>query len=225
MRFNPGRLLVGGALVVAGVLILFDLGGAVDAPELIGAWWPVLLVVAGIVHLTVNPGHWFPALFLIGLGGALLARTTGLVATEVAWPLFASVLLVLGGTAIVAGWTRGRPDPSPGTGERMTVLALLCSQQASNRSPRFSGGSVTAIFGSADLDLTEATMVPGAVVDVIAMFGGADIVIPPGWRAEMRGLPLFGGWQNATETVTEGPTLLVNATVVFGTLDVTYPSP
>ncbi|MBA2336147.1 MAG: hypothetical protein H0V96_00010 [Acidimicrobiia bacterium] len=225
MQFNPGRLLVGGALVIAGVLFLLDLGGTVDAPELIGAWWPVLLVVAGIAQLTLNPGHWFPALFLVGLGGALLANTTGLVDADVAWPLFGSILLILGGTAIVAGWTRGRPDPSPGTGERMTVLALLSSQQAFNRSPRFSGGSVTAIFGSADLDLTEATLVPGAVVDVVAMFGAADIVIPHGWRAEMRGLPLFGGWQNATETVTDGPTLLVNATVVFGTLDVTHPPP
>lgn len=225
MRFNPGRLLVGGALVIAGALFLLDLAGSVDAVELIGAWWPVLLVVAGITQLTLNPGHWFPALFLVGLGGVLLARTTGLVDYDVAWPLFGSALLVLVGIAIVAGWTRGRPDPLPSTGERLTVVAILSGQQTANRSSRFAGGSVTAIFGGAEVDLTGATLVPGSVVDAIVLFGRADIVIPHGWRAEMRGLPLFGGWDNATESITDGPTLLVNATVIFGALDVTYPSP
>ena len=37
--------------------------------------------------------------------------------------------------------------------------------------------------------------------------------------------PLFGGWDNITESVTDGPELVVNATVVLGSLDVRYPTP
>jgi hypothetical protein len=225
MRFNPGRMLVGGALALTGTLLLLDLAGLVDAGRLISDWWPVLLVVAGIIQLTLNPGHWFPPLFLIGLGAALLAGTTGLVAGDIAWPLFGAALLVLLGIAVVAGWTRGRPEPSPSADERMTVMAIMSRQQAANRSKRFSGGSLTAIFGSAEIDLTGATMVPGSVVDVLTIGGASDIVVPPGWKVEMRGLPLFGSWNNVTESVTDGPELVVNATVVLGSLDVRYPTP
>ncbi len=224
MRLNPGRLLVGGALVLVGVLFLLDLAGAVDAPELIAAWWPVLLVVAGIVHLALNPGHWFPPLLLIVLGGVLLAGTTGLIDDGILWPLFGAALLVLAGIAVVAGWTRGRPEPSPSSGEWMTVLAIMSRQQAANRSKRFSGGAVTAVFGSVDVDLSGATMVPGAILDVLIIGGATDIVVPPGWRVQVRGLPLLGGWDNTTESVTDGPELVVNATVVLGSLDITYPS-
>jgi hypothetical protein len=107
----------------------------------------------------------------------------------------------------------------------MTVMAIMSRQQAANRSKRFSGGSITAIFGSAEIDLTGATMVPGSVVDVLTIGGASDIVVPRGWKVEMRGLPLFGSWNNITESVTDGPELVVNATVVLGSLDVRYPTP
>jgi hypothetical protein len=67
--------------------------------------------------------------------------------------------------------------------------------------------------------------VPGSVVDVLTIGGASDIVVPRGWKVEMRGLPLFGSWNNVTESVTDGPELVVNATVVLGSLDVRYPTP
>jgi hypothetical protein len=80
------------------------------------------------------------------------------------------------------------------------------------------------VFGSAELDLTAATAAPGASLDVLAVAGAATIVVPDGWRVELRGLPLLGTWENATDGGAVGSELVVNATVMLGSLDVMYPS-
>jgi hypothetical protein len=60
---------------------------------------------------------------------------------------------------------------------------------------------------------------------VFVAFGGAEITVPEGWQVVTHGMPIFGGFDNVTakEKVAVGaPTLDVNATVIFGGLEVKH---
>jgi len=66
-RPDPGRVLLGGSVVAAGVILLLGAAGVVDAGHVIGSWWPVVIVAGGLLTLAERP----PALFR---GGVLTDR-------------------------------------------------------------------------------------------------------------------------------------------------------
>jgi hypothetical protein len=63
------------------------------------------------------------------------------------------------------------------------------------------------------------------VLDVFTAFGGVEVTVPRGWHVATRGLPLFGGIENATakeQIAADAPTLAINATVLFGGLEIKH---
>jgi hypothetical protein len=94
-----------------------------------------------------------------------------------------------------------------------------------SNSSSFRGGRIGAIFGGAEIDLTNATLSPDAGLDVFAAFGGVEITVPRGWRVDINGFPLFGGFENKTAKESLGedaPRLRIDATVLFGGLEVKH---
>jgi len=83
---------------------------------------------------------------------------------------------------------------------------------------------VSAVFGGATLDMREARLDPGATVDALALFGGVDVIVPTGWRVDLGGLPIFGGYDDKTtgdgDLPPDAPVLRVAATAIFGGVDV-----
>ena len=69
-------------------------------------------------------------------------------------------------------------------------------------------------------------LAPDAELDVFTAFGGTEIFVPYGWKVEMRGLPLFGGFENATKNdrdlPEDAPVLSVDATALFGAVAVKH---
>ena len=103
-------------------------------------------------------------------------------------------------------------------------MAVLGGAETRNRSPHFRHANVSAVFGGATLDMRDAHLEPGATVDALALFGGVDVIVPPGWRVELGGLPIFGGYEDKTagngDVLPDAPVLKVAATAIFGGVDV-----
>lgn len=55
------------------------------------------------------------------------------------------------------------------------------------------GGEVVAVFGGCDLNLTQANFEGTIVIDVVAVFGGVKIIIPPSWEVRNEVTAVFGG--------------------------------
>lgn len=60
-------------------------------------------------------------------------------------------------------------------------------------SKNLKGGEVVSIFGGCDLNLTQANFEGTIIIDVIAIFGGVKIVIPPTWEVKNEVTAVFGG--------------------------------
>ncbi len=218
---NVARVFFGTVIIALGVVLALGAADVFDSGEVISTWWPVVLVAGAVLQFATNPRHWLGPLIVGGIGVILLLDNTEAVSGD-AWPAAWAVLLIAAGLAVVMGARVGsrRADSA----DRVNAFAAFGERKVISHSKHFEGGSMGAIFGGTELDLRDAELAPDASVDVFAAFGGAEIRVPEGWRVDTRGIPLFGGFENVTagERDPAAPTLDVNATVIFGGLEVKH---
>lgn len=217
---NWARVFFGALIVAVGGVLLLEFGGMVDAGEVFSAWWPVAIVVAGGLGIASNPRRWiFPAI-VMAFGGALLLRTTEVVDTlELVLPL----LLVVAGLAVIFGKSIGQPRSE--TSDTINSFNLFSGSEVASHSTQFRGGNVGALFGGTEIDLRDSNPAPGAELDVFVAFGGAEVRVPEGWEVTTKGFPIFGGFDNVTskeQLPADAPHLDINATVLFGGLEVKH---
>ncbi|AMP99464.1 Putative transmembrane protein [Pedobacter cryoconitis] len=64
-------------------------------------------------------------------------------------------------------------------------------------SKNFKGGDVVSVFGGCELDLTQADFADHVSIEVVAIFGGVKLIIPPTWVVESQVSPIFGGFDDS----------------------------
>jgi predicted membrane protein len=80
------------------------------------------------------------------------------------------------------------------------------------------------VFGGVTIDLRNAQLDPeGARLDVTALLGGVEILVPKGWRVTTSGTPILGGIDNKTAgEAAEGPELRIDALTILGGTDIKH---
>jgi len=89
---------------------------------------------------------------------------------------------------------------------------------------------VIAMMGGAQLDLREARFPAGVIdLEVKAVFGGVQIIVPPGLAVEVHGTAIMGGFQNVNRSPAhpdpDAPLLRVHGIAIMGGVDITMRLP
>jgi hypothetical protein len=213
-------LFFGSVIAALGAILVLDAADLANAGQIIGAWWPVLVLGAGILTWLANPDRWLAPGLVTLFGLALLLWTTGVVNTL---DLVLPALLIVVGLAVIFG--RSARLVTDTGGDSIRSFNVFSGSEVGSHSQQFQGGNVGAVFGGTEIDLRDARPAPGAELDVFVAFGGAEVKVPEGWQVTTKGLPIFGGFDNVTarEKLTEdAPHLDINATVLFGGLEVKH---
>jgi energy-coupling factor transporter transmembrane protein EcfT len=216
---NWGRLFFGALIVAFGALWLLDAGDVLDAGTIISEWWPVVIIAAGLVALMANPRQWVIAALIVLVGVAFLLATLDI--ADIGAIVVPIVIIVIG-LLVIFGRGMGAATE---TGDTVRSFNVFSGSNVASHSDSFQGGSVSAVFGGGELDLRDANPAPDAQLDVFTAFGGFEIKVPQGWQVDIKGLPIFGGFDNVTakeQLGPEAPRLTVNATVLFGGLDIKH---
>jgi hypothetical protein len=83
----------------------------------------------------------------------------------------------------------------------------------------FRGGSAEFWYGGGVIDLRDATLDPsGARLQVKAVFGGGQILVPPTWRVDLdvRGIGGSGDSRPQVERTDDAPRLTIEGMAIFG---------
>ena len=233
-------------IIMVGVVLLLHQLGIIPhqfVPHLV----PMLVMLAGVL-LAVNAGvsnvgviyasgatksgkrvfkspaanlFWGGVLILIGVVMELNVRGITNVGWEIVWPLAiiaAGAYTLWHHTRRVTGW-----GPAQTSAEYPFDLNFLFSgtdRQINDQD--FKGGRINAVFGGFKIDLTHADMKGDqAVMEVNAVFGGGEIIVPPNWDVVLTGSGVFGGVEDKTRRYPLDPalarkTLTIKGSVVFG---------
>lgn len=216
---NWGRLYFGLIVVSVGTILLLGNAGIVETSTAFGVWWPIVIIIAGLVSLVANRNHWPIGLIIVAVGtGFLLSNLDVVNLGNVLWP----IILIAVGLIIIFGRTGRTTDD---TGDVLNSFHVFSGAEVTSRSSQFRGGSISAVFGGAEIDLRQAKLAPDAALDVFLAFGGLELKVPQDWNVSIKGFPIFGGFENKTAKgpiSDDAPTLLINATVMFGGMEVRH---
>jgi hypothetical protein len=203
-------------------LALVDTLGIADTSDVIGTWWPMVVIAFGLAGLIGQEGSRLGAGIVITVG--VLLQLGQLDVGDINWPsIIGPALLILIGLALLL-----RPRHVVGpfgsasqveNGETLHTVALFSGSEPHVHSGAWQGGEATAIFGGVEVDLHDAVPVPGARLQATALFGGVDIHVPEGWEVVLNGTGILGGVgdERRNRTAAQGaPVLTVDATAIFG---------
>ncbi len=225
-RHFAGRIFWGFILILVGVLFLLDRMGRLDFGELIGRYWPLIIVAAGVWHLVASQFRdVVGGLFLIIIGGMfqlgkleLLGRN----AWHYVWP---TVIIVLG-LWVLAGAFRRQAGPKipAGKEDALDAFAIFSGLERRVESQAFRGGKATALLGGIELDLSQVRLAEGkATIELNAILGGIDVRVPRHIRVELEGSPVLGGIENKhvhSPGAGGDQTLYIKASAILGGVEI-----
>ncbi|MCF7800700.1 MAG: cell wall-active antibiotics response protein [Candidatus Marinimicrobia bacterium] len=217
--------------LIVGVLFLADTLNWLRVGDIIGTWWPLIIILFGLRRLAVPAASTVNAWFFIIIGAVLqLAELNVLDINQIFyyWPVlliaFGVYLLITGGRP---PFFRGRfSGKAKNDDDILDVFSIFGGGLRASTSQNFKGGSAATIMGGVDIDLTGAKISPeGAALEVTCIMGGGKIIIPADWNVSISSLPIMGGVDHekthgSAAPGADAPTLQVHATAIMGGLKI-----
>jgi len=224
-----GSAIFGIVLTVLGVALLLDNLGYLEFRD-IWKFWPVVFIAMGIGRIlgSRRPSGWIWGGLFILAGALYLGRNLGYLSFHIDARLIGPLLLIgFGLMMLVRALERSHYKDGAACATEIsseTTLheyAIFTGTKRRVRS-QFEGGDLFAMFGGIDIDMRDASMaIPQANLDVQAMFGGVELRVPESWVVDLRGMALFGGYDDKTvpPRIEEGkvpPRLIITGHAIFG---------
>jgi len=189
-----------------------------------GAGWMVMVIIGGIFTLEdladLDMSKYYIAGAFIILGLYLILKPRGLNSGK--WkkkPLDFN----LEENPDAAG-TSGEKNYASPENDYIDSVNVFGGSKQQIFSKNFKGGDVVSVFGGCDLIFTQADFEGTVTLDVIAIFGGVKIVIPPNWIVKTELTPIFGGVDDKRAIVPLGeePHKIIKITgvAIFGGVDI-----
>lgn len=120
---------------------------------------------------------------------------------------------------------------SANANERVAVVSVMGRSEHISRATAFEGGDVTNVMGRSELDLSQATMAPGARADVqvFSVMGSVVLRVPSTWTVDTGAITAIGGVRDdrapasQAEAPADGgaPRLVLRGLVMMGRLTIT----
>jgi predicted membrane protein len=217
------RLVIGLALIFAGLLFTLDNFGIISIGSL-WQFWPLVLVAVGITKIFAR--SLLTGLALVTAGGLFLARNFGALHFRLSY-LVPLVFVYIGLRIVFAQRPGARTwDASTNPAGTLNEWAVFGGGERRIVSPNFQGGQANAVFGGFDLDLRESKMEgERAVIDVFCFCGGGELRVPEDWNVILKVVPIFGGTDDKSRRGLGDPArpkkdLLVTGFILFGGLGI-----
>lgn len=187
-----------------------------------GTVWAVGLILAGLMTIfssrRASLRVW--GLLLMTIGVSIGLGAYGVINISV-WKIFWPVMLIAIGLIVSVGsggHKRSKKSVADDSGNEK--IAIFYGEESRVKGD-YTGGSATAIFGGVDLDLRQAKIKDGAVIDIFTFCGGVSISLPDDVivKNEVRGI--LGGSEDKTVSKSSAKkTIYLRGECVLGGLEV-----
>ncbi|MEE9167859.1 MAG: DUF5668 domain-containing protein [Candidatus Neomarinimicrobiota bacterium] len=223
-RFTPGWW-IAPLLIVIGFLFLTHTLNIFNFGKVVATWWPLVLIVIGFSKLRRESKTGGALLFVLGI--VFLSATLDIVNWGNVFRFWPLVLIFIGVSLLLKrrggpwGVVKGSEQRSE---DAVKTSAILGGVSRVVSSSSFRGGEVMALFGGVELDLREVKVSPeGCELNLTALFGGVEVIVPRDWRVSISGTPILGGIEDKTRFTREEEketAVTCRCTVAFGRVEI-----
>jgi hypothetical protein len=114
--------------------------------------------------------------------------------------------------------------------ESELAIALMGGSRRAGRWTPARTNRAIAIMGGVELDFREAVLAPGVTeVQCFTMWGGVEIIVPPGINVESHGIALMGGFEHVGDSASiadpGAPTIRVTGIALMAGVDISVRHP
>ena len=225
MKNFKGALL-GVILVCIGIILCLNEFGVTDIDIFFKGWWTLFIIVPSLMSIFSDKEKTGGIIGLF-IGVILLLSVNDVIDFDIILKLIFPAILVCIGLSIISKniVNKDVSKKIDELNEKSIKGGTYCSTFSSqniNVDEEFGGCKLDAIFGGIKLDLRNAKIKKDVVINASAIFGGIDILVPDGVTVKIKSTSIFGGASNKAknETNEKAHTIYVNATCLFGGVDV-----
>ncbi len=166
-----------------------------------GTVWAAGFVLSGLVNIFNyrNKTSWIWGLLLVAIGVLIGLNSYGIVDVSI-WKVFWPVVLIVAGLSMMfntspKGIKRSKKLDKDNAGNEK--IACFWGEEDAVKGD-YTGGSLVAIFGGVDLDLRQAKIKDGSVIEIFTFCGGVNITLPDDVIIENEVRGFLGGTDDKT---------------------------
>lgn len=223
MKSKSNHSLWGVILILCGIGLIGNILDLWNFSIFFHGWWTLFLIVPCVVSIA-QKGFEPPSTAGLIIGLLLLLSSWGIIPSGLVFKMFFPVLLIFIGCSILLKGSHQKKhfkDVRDVDSDSPEYNAIFGGQTITCSNEIFTGANLNSIFGGIDLDLRNAYIQEDVVVNCTTIFGGIDIHVPPNVNVQVSGVPIFGAVTNRIKNRSVGaPTIFINATCMFGGIDV-----
>ena len=218
-------ILWGIVLIVAGALFALNALNITNIDIFFDGWWTLFIIVPCTVGLFTErekTGN----IIGIAVGVFLLLCCQDILSFSMLWKLLVPAIIVIIGLKMVLNGMFGNKaneiiaEIKEKGGEPKSGCAIFSGCNMDYDGQVFEGAELSAIFGGVKCDLRNAVINKDCAIQVSAIFGGVDILVPPNVNVRATSNSIFGGVSNKTAAYKEAPTIYISATCMFGGVEI-----
>jgi len=222
---KSSKILWGLVLVAAGVIYALNALEIAKIDVFFDGWWTLFIIIPCGVGLFTEREK-LGNLIGVAAGVLLLLCCRDILDFSVLWKLVVPAIIVIFGLKMIFGGISGNKAneimtklKEDGTQTR-TACAAFSGCDVNFDGQVFQGAELTATFGGIKCDLRNAVFQQDCAIQVSAIFGGIDILVPNNINVKVNSNSIFGGVSNKTAACKDAPTLYISGICMFGGVDI-----
>jgi len=224
---NFKNILWGLALIILGIIFGGNALGITDINVFFDGWWTLFIIVPCLMGLFKDNDRTPNVIGLI-IGTSLLLACQDIIDFDLIGKLWLPIILVCIGASIIFKDVIGGKvnEQIKKLNENKTnqneYCATFSGQDLKFDGEKFTGVDLTAVFGGIECDLRKSIIESDVVINTSSIFGGVDIFVPENVKVKVKSSSIFGGVSNKKKHSenTEAHTIYINATCLFGGVDI-----
>jgi predicted membrane protein len=228
--FSGKRIWAGTLLLLTGVFYLLYNFNALPFPVPAYVFsWQMLAILIGVYALYKSI---IKGIILIGIGTYFILPLTGFIQPidiEKMWP----ALIILLGIIVLFGSgfkkkNKKKPMSTTHTAneELFEITAIMSGNTRQISSYDFKGGTITAVMGGVELDLTNCYLSKeGCVIDLSVVMGGVSLKISREWNIQSEITPIMSGIEDEDQYsnnvhIDPAATIILRGSIVMGGIEI-----
>jgi predicted membrane protein len=182
-------------------LVFMAVGGVFLVDDIIPDWdikpyfWPLMLIGVGLLFILRPKKRWHTGRRnWDGIGTTNIPPTTGF-----------------------------EPEPVPGE-DMVESVSIFGSVKKVVTSKNFKGGEIICIMGGAEYNLSQADFTGPITIEIVQVFGGTKLIVPPHWEIRSEAVAIFAGSEDKRPvqpgTFDPSKILILKGVSIFGGIEI-----
>lgn len=217
------KILWGVAFIIVGLILGSNAVGLTNIDLFFNGWWTLFIIVPSFIGLFKNNNKTGNIIGLL-IGVFLLLSTRGIIDFDIVSALIFPIILIVIGIATIFSNTTNKvvlEKIRSFDKEDLESVTATFSEQKVKIDDDFKGTAIDAVFGSVEIDLTDAKIKNEQIIKSSSIFGGVKIILPKDINVKVKPTSIFGGVDNKIANNKDNKTTIyIESFCLFGGLEI-----